>query len=79
MLQFQGWPHDPGSTRSAAAIIDATLEDADALARAGYTSFILQNLGSSVGLARGERRGARVDDRVGQRWSADSNQASCLA
>jgi len=46
MLQFHGWPHDPGSSNSISFIADAVLEDAQGLARVGYTSVMVQNLGS---------------------------------
>jgi membrane complex biogenesis BtpA family protein len=46
MLQFWGWPHDPGGAPSLATITDAIEADALLLVGLGYDSVMLQNLGS---------------------------------
>ncbi len=44
MIQFPGFPHDPGGMASVAAVVDRCARDADVLLEAGFRTLMVQNL-----------------------------------
>jgi membrane complex biogenesis BtpA family protein len=44
MIQFPGFPHDPGGMASVAAVVDRCTRDADVLQEAGFRTLMVQNL-----------------------------------